>query len=57
MKKRENDKISELVNKYDKKPLTVKKKKYAVPVIKIAVDASSAPSNQAVIEKRIEDLT
>ena len=45
IKKRKNDKISELINKYDRKLLIVKKKKYIIPVVKIAVDASSAPSN------------
>jgi len=45
MKKRENDKISELVDKYDRKLLAVKKKKYIIPVVKIAVGALSTPSN------------
>ncbi len=45
IKKRKNDKISELVNKYDRKPLAVKKEKYIVPVVKIIIGASSAPSN------------
>ena len=45
MKKRENDKINELVDKYDRKPLTVKKKKYTIPVIKIVVGALSTPSS------------
>ena len=49
--------MSELINKYDKKPLIVKKKKYTVPVVKVAVGASSVPSNQIVIKKRMEDLT
>ncbi len=57
IKKRENDKISELINKYDKKLLTVKEKKYTIPVVKTAVGASSTPSNQAVIKKRIKNLT
>ena len=57
IKKRENGKISELINKYDRKLLTVKKKKYTVPVVKVAVGASSVPSNQIVIKKRMEDLT
>ncbi len=56
MKKRENDKISELINKYDKKPLTVKEKKYTIPVVKIVVGAPSTPSNQTIIKKRIKDL-
>jgi len=41
MKKRENDKMSELVNKYDRKSLTVKEKKYIIPVVKIVVGALS----------------
>jgi len=45
IKKRENDKISELIDKYDRKPLTVKEKKYTIPVVKIIIDASSAPSS------------
>src|SRR6266498_4026498 len=57
IKKRKNDKINELVNKYDKKPLTVKEKKYTILVVKTAVDASSTPSSQIIIKKCIEDLT
>jgi len=45
IKKRKNDKINELINKYDKKPLTVKEKKYTIPVIKTAVGASSTSLN------------
>ncbi len=45
IKKRKNDKISELVNKYNRKPLAVKKKKYTVPVTKVVVGALSTPSN------------
>ncbi len=45
IKKRKSDKMSELINKYDRKPFTVKEKKYTVPVIKAAVDASSTSSN------------
>ena len=45
MKKGENDKISELMNKYDRKLLIVKEKKYTIPVIKIVIDALSTPSN------------
>ncbi len=41
IKKKENDKMSELINKYDKKPLTVKEKKYIIPVVKIVVGALS----------------
>ncbi len=48
--------MSELINKYDKKPLTVKKKKYIIPVVKTAVGASSTPLSQIIIEKRIKDL-
>ncbi len=57
MKKKENGKMSELINKYDKKPLIVKKKKYIIPVVKIIVGASSTSSNQIIIEKRIKNLT
>src|SRR6266498_5718162 len=49
--------MSELVDKYDRKLLTVKKKKYTIPVVKVAVGTSSTPSNQTIIEKRMEDLT
>ncbi len=49
--------MSELINKYDRKSLIVKKKKYTVPVVKIVVGASSTSSSQIIIEKRIEDLT
>ena len=45
MKKRENDKINDLVDKYDRKPLTVKEKKYIIFIVKIVVGALSAPSN------------
>ena len=45
MKKRENDKMSELINKYDRKPLAVKEKKYIIPVVKVVVGASSTSSN------------
>ncbi len=41
MKKRENGKMSELVNKYDRKLLVVKEKKYTISVVKIVVGASS----------------
>jgi len=37
--------MSELIDKYDRKPLTIKKKKYTVPVVKIVVGALSAFSN------------
>ncbi len=33
--------MSELVDKYDRKLLTVKEKKYIVPVVEVAVGASS----------------
>ncbi len=56
MKKGENDKISELMNKYDRKLLIVKEKKYTIPVVKIAVGAPFTPSNQIIIEKRIKNL-
>ena len=39
MKKGENDKMSELINKYDKKLLTVKKKKYIIPVVEATIGA------------------
>ena len=45
MKKGENGKMSELIDKYDKKSLVVKKKKYTVPVVKIVVGALSALSS------------
>ncbi len=45
IKKGENDKMSELINKYDRKLLTVKEKKYIIFVIKIVVDALSVSSN------------
>ena len=41
IKKRENDKISELMNKYDRKSLAVKEKKYIIPVLEAAVGALS----------------
>ncbi len=41
MKKRENDKMSELVDKYDRKLLIIKEKKYIVSVVKIVVGALS----------------
>jgi len=56
IKKRKNDKISELVNKYDKKSFAVKEKKYIIPVVKIIVGALFASLSQVVIEKRMEDL-
>ena len=56
IKERKNDKISELINKYDKKPLAVKEKKYIIPVVKVVVGAPSTPLNQTIIEKRMEDL-
>ncbi len=43
--KKKNNNISELVNKYDRKLLTVKEKKYIIPVVKIAVGASSTLSS------------
>ena len=49
--------MSELIDKYDRKLLTVKEKKYIIPVVKIAVGALSISLNQVVIEKRIENLT
>ena len=48
--------MSELINKYDRKSFVVKEKKYTIPVVKAVVDASSTPSNQVIIEKRMEDL-
>jgi len=42
MKKRENDKISKLINKYDRKPFTVKKIYiYIISVTEVAVGALS----------------
>ena len=49
--------MSELIDKYDRKLLVIKEKKYTIPVVKIIIGASSAPSSQVVIEKRMEDLT
>ncbi len=37
--------MSELVDKYDKKPLTVKEKKYIVPVVEIIIGALSTSLN------------
>ena len=45
MKKRENDKISELINKYDKESLTVKEKKYIIPVVEVVIGALSTSSS------------
>jgi len=45
IKKRENDKINELINKYDRKLLIVKEKKYTIPVVKVIVGAPFTPSN------------
>ena len=45
IKKRKNDKISELINKYDRKLFTVKKKKYTIPVVEVVVGALSTSSN------------
>ena len=45
IKKRENDKISELINKYDKKLLTVKEKKYIIPVVEVVIGALSTSSS------------
>jgi len=45
MKKRENDKMNELVDKYDKKLFTVKEKKYTVFIVEVAVDAPPTPSS------------
>ena len=41
IKKRENGKINELIDKYDRKLLAVKEKKYIIPVIKVVVGALS----------------
>ncbi len=57
MKKEKKNKMSELIDKYNRKPLTVKEKKYIIPVIEVAVGALSISLNQVVIEKRIENLT
>ena len=45
IKKRENDKMSELINKYNRKPLTVKEKKYIIPVVEIIIGAPSILSS------------
>ncbi len=37
--------MSELINKYDRKLLAVKKKKYIIPVVKIIIGALSASLN------------
>ena len=42
IKKGENDKMSELINKYDRK-LFIVKKNYTVPVVKVVVGAPSTP--------------
>ena len=39
--KKKSDKINELINKYNRKSLIVKEKKYIIPVIKIVVGALS----------------
>ena len=56
IKKGENDKISELIDKYDRKLLTVKKKKYIISIVEVVIDARSTLSSQIIIEKRMEDL-
>ncbi len=43
IKKRENDKINKLIDKYDRKSLIVKEKKYIIPVVKTAIGALSTP--------------
>ncbi len=43
IKKGENDKINELINKYDKKLFIVKEKKYTVFVVKVVVGALFTP--------------
>ena len=45
IKKRKNDKMSELINKYDRKLFTIKEKKYIVLVVKIVIGASSTLLN------------
>ena len=45
MKKGENDKMSELVDKYDRKLLTVKEKKYIIFIIEIIIGALSTSSS------------
>ncbi len=45
MKKGENDQISELINKYDRKLFAVKEKKYSIPVVEVVVGASPTPLN------------
>ena len=45
IKKGENNKMSVLINKYDRKSLIVKKKKYIVSVVKIIVGAPSTSLN------------
>ena len=54
---KKNDKMSELMDKYDKKPLNVKEKKCTILVVKIAVGAPSTSLSQIIIEKRMENLT
>jgi len=39
MKKRENNKINKLIDKYDRKLFIVKEKKYTVPVVEVVVGA------------------
>ncbi len=45
IKKKENDKMNELMDKYNKKSLAVKEKKYTISIVKTVVGASSTPSN------------
>ena len=45
IKKGENDKMSELVNKYDRKLFIVKEKKYIVLVVEVIVGALSTLSS------------
>ncbi len=56
MKKRENDKMSELIDKYDRKLFIVKEKKYTIPVVEVVINTLSTPSSQIIIEKRIKNL-
>ncbi len=45
MKKRKNDKIIELINKYNRKSFIIKEKKYVIPVVEVVVDALSTLSS------------
>ncbi len=45
MKKGENDKMSELINKYNRKLFAVKEKKYIILVVEVVIGALSTLSS------------